>query len=505
MRTRLTWALALAALALAGCGGGGSNFGSPSSSSTSSSGVSSGASSTSSSTSSSGSSSSSTSSSGSSTSSSGVSSGSSSGGSSGTSGGSSGATSSGSSSSSSSSSSGSTTANVVSMVVDSGPAAAGGNVSNIAYVSIKLCQPGSTSACATIDHIQVDTGSAGLRVFASVLAGLTLPTMTDPSAPVNSVAECLAFLDGYVWGPVASADLTVGGESASAVPLHILNDNGSYTPTVPTACTAETTNTNLDNIPAFGANGIIGVNFLTQDCGPSCAECASFMGGCTSMNDMYYSCNAGSDTCNPTQVALDKQVVNPVALFTTDNNGVILQLPTVPQAGAVSATGSLIFGINTQSNNTLGTAFVLTVDDMGFFTSTFGGTPLGSSFIDSGSSAYFFNSSLMTCPSPNQIAYCPATPQDLSAVNQGHAPDGTISGSGNTSTVQFQIVSLLTLNGANFAFDDIGLTAATSTGTQPLNDDFDFGLPFFYGKSVYTGIEGRSAGTGGPTGPYFAY
>jgi hypothetical protein len=32
---------------------------------------------------------------------------------------------------------------------------------------------------------------------------------------------------------------------------------------------------------------------------------------------------------------------------------------------------------------------------------------------------------------------------------------------------------------------------------------FDFGLPFFYGRSVYTAIEGRTAGS--TTGPYFAF
>jgi hypothetical protein len=36
-----------------------------------------------------------------------------------------------------------------------------------------------------------------------------------------------------------------------------------------------------------------------------------------------------------------------------------------------------------------------------------------------------------------------------------------------------------------------------------LSDSFDYGLPFFYGRSVYTAIEGRSAG--GTTGPYFAF
>jgi hypothetical protein len=394
-------------------------------------------------------------------------------------------------------------ANVVSMVVNSGPPAAGG-VANIAYVSITLCQPGSTTACATIDDIQVDTGSSGLRVFASVLqsAGLTLPMMTDASN--NPIAECLAFVQGYVWGPVATANLTIGGESVSGLPLQIMNDNGSFTPGVPSGCTQETSNSDLDSIAVFGANGIIGVDFLTQDCGSSCAQCATFSGGCTANNDQYYSCNTTSDTCNAAPVAIDSQVVNPVAQFPTDNNGVILQLPSVPAAGQASVTGSLIFGINTETNNSLGNAFVLTLDDTGSFTTTFNSTALGSSFIDSGSSAYFFaDSSLPTCASPAQVFYCPAALQTLSAINQGHAPDGALSG--DTNTVEFSIDNADSLNGAFAAFDDLGATAVTSTGTEPLNDDFDFGLPFFYGRNVYTGIVGRAAGAGGPVGPYFAY
>jgi len=34
-------------------------------------------------------------------------------------------------------------------------------------------------------------------------------------------------------------------------------------------------------------------------------------------------------------------------------------------------------------------------------------------------------------------------------------------------------------------------------------DSFDLGLPFFYGRNVYTAIENLSAG--GVAGPYFAY
>src|SRR6266702_1383101 len=42
-------------------------------------------------------------------------------------------------------------------------------VINIPTVSVKVCAPGSTTNCQTIDNIQVDTGSFGLRVVGSVL------------------------------------------------------------------------------------------------------------------------------------------------------------------------------------------------------------------------------------------------------------------------------------------------------------------------------------------------
>jgi hypothetical protein len=51
-----------------------------------------------------------------------------------------------------------------------------------------------------------------------------------------------------------------------------------------------------------------------------------------------------------------------------------------------------------------------------------------------------------------------------------------------------------TLNGDFTAFSEVG-------GPNP--GLFDWGLPFFYGRSVFVAIEGQS--TPGGTGPYWAY
>jgi hypothetical protein len=67
---------------------------------------------------------------------------------------------------------------------------------------------------------------------------------------------------------------------------------------------------------------------------------------------------------------------------------------------------------------------------------------------------------------------------------------------GAARAVTFNIANAQTLfSSPNFAaFDDVG---GENSGS------FDFGLPFFFGKSVYTAIEGQSTPAG--TGPYFAF
>ena len=231
--------------------------------------------------------------------------------------------------------------NVAGVVIDQGPANA--SSLNTLFVSVTVCVPGSTTSCQTIDHIQVDTGSYGLRILAPVLT-LTLPVETLTNG--NSLAECTQFVDGFSWGPVVTADLQIVGETAHSLPVQVIGD--SRFTTIPAKCSS-TGGTEEDTVASFGANGILGIGPFELDCG----DCDTVIHG------LYYACAA---SCTDTTVPSNLQVPNPVTRFATDNNGSIIDVPSVAATGAANVSGSLIFGIDTQSNNASGTQTVLTVD-----------------------------------------------------------------------------------------------------------------------------------------------
>jgi hypothetical protein len=263
-------------------------------------------------------------------------------------------------------------ANVVSVVVAAGPTSTDVNT---LFTTVTVCVPGSTTSCQTIDHIQVDTASYGLRLLAPVLT-LGLPVQT--AANGNSLLECTQFVDGYSWGPVALADVQIAGEFASSVPVQIIGDT-RFT-NIPANCSS--IGPAEDTVAAFGANGILGIGVFAQDCGAGCVT--------TVDNGAYYACT--STLCQTTAVPLAGQVPNPVTFFAADNNGVVIQLPSVAAQGAATVTGSMIFGIDTQANNKSGSQSVLAVDlTYGDFTTVFNGQSLTQSFLDTGSTGLYFN------------------------------------------------------------------------------------------------------------------
>lgn len=366
-------------------------------------------------------------------------------------------------------------ANVLSVAINSGP---GNNGTDLLYASVTVCVPGSTTQCQTIDGLQVDTGSSGLRIVASAI---TIPLTQQMDSSGNPIAECEQFADGETWGPVQIADVTIAGEKAASLPIQVI---GSTTPASVAVVPGNCSNLGKveDDQNSLEANGILGVGNFVQDCGQACATSGA--------PGLYYTCPTTG--CVATTEAVNNQVANPVAFFATDNNGVIVQLPSL-SAPAASLTGSLIFGIGTQSNNALSGQTIYTLDpSTGNISTTFKGTTYtNAAFLDSGSNGIFFLDAATTgmpvCTNLNFL-YCPTSTQNFSATNIG--------ANGATASFNFSIGNgdVLTQNSADSAIPDLG-------GPNP--QTIDWGLPFFFGRPVYVAIAGKTAGSA--TGPYWAY
>lgn len=368
--------------------------------------------------------------------------------------------------------------NVASIEVNTGPPDSGLAYANGAFVSVTVCAPG-TSTCQTIPYILVDTGSYGLRIVSSLL---TVPLTQEMASDGNAMVECLQFLESYTWGPVQAADIEIASEKAGSVPIQVLSDTDF---TVPISCSSKAAGGSADMVSTLGANGILGVGQFPQDCGSNIT--------CPASTDQYYSCASATAACTPVAATVAQQVPNPVTLFATDNNGVIIELPAVSSPEA-TVSGSLVFGIGTQSNNSLNGATVYTANPTNLnFTTAFNGVSYANEgFLDSGSNGYFFpDSNIAACPSTTGANgfYCPSGTVNLSATNKGS--------NGASGTVNFSVAdaeSLFSNDPNDAAYPDLG---------GPASGYFDWGLPFFYGRNVFTSIEGKTAPGGTP--PYWAY
>lgn len=363
-------------------------------------------------------------------------------------------------------------ANVIPIAVDNGPAGATGQI-NAPYVSVTVCRPGTT-VCQTIDHVLLDTGSYGLRLVAPLDAGLALPAVT--SATGAPVGECGQFVSGYTWGAVVQADVKLAGETAPAQSIQVIGQSPGGVSAVPTSCSS--VGSSMNTVAAVGANGILGVGLFKEDCGVACASSA--------ISANYYACAGG--TCTATALALAKQVTNPVAALGLDNNGVVVSLPAVGAGGVTSLTGTLTLGIGTRANNALGSATRYAASGSGHFTTVYKGTSLTASFIDSGSNGVYFNDASLPACSRSTDFYCPANPLDLSATVMAY--DGSASGN-----VAFTIENIDAMPNAVIA----GRIGGQYDSKHQSGNAFDWGLPFFFGRKVYVGLETD------PNGPYWAF
>lgn len=397
--------------------------------------------------------------------------------------------------------------NVLAITVDGGPeksVAGGGIYQNEAFASATICAPGSTTNCTKVDGLLVDTGQSGILVFDSAVSSLHLPAVNATNG--SPAYDCVNYGDGtYLWGTVQQADVSLGGETAAKLPINVISSSG----TVPDSC-SNGGSININTALLLGANGILGVGFEPTDCsldGTNICDPSSTLGN--PLPRSYYTCSGG--TCDPVFVAKANQVTNPIVLFPKDNNGVIVELPTATSPTA-SISGSLIFGINTQSNNQLPSSATTITMACDAFATVFNGQTFGLtdpnnctgpfSSLDTGVNGIYFPNvtSIPVCPAQSSAGdlsslYCPATTQNLSATIQGQ--------DGKSKTVDLSVANAQNLLTNSATAADAALPGLS--GPRAAGSGFVFGLPFFYGKNVYLSIAGQTLPTGMPPAPWWAF
>ena len=377
--------------------------------------------------------------------------------------------------------------NAVPLTVDNGPASFTGYNVNRLFTSVTICESGSTIHCQTIDHVLVDTGSTGLRLLSDALDP-TLNLSPVTVAGGQPLLSCAQFVDGsYALGPVVTVDITLGPQTASNLPIQIMGTL-AYDNLKPSCTTGYSA---IKAVNDLGANGILGVGLYATDCGSFCTA--------ISASDYYYTCvpGTGAGTCSDaagvtgTTATLAQQLTNPVSRFSADNNGVVIDLPAVVGSRATTITGQMLFGVGTQANNAVPTgATLLRTTAQGTINTVLGTTLMSNSFIDSGSNGLFFG--INTMPLCSNGFYCPASDQ----IFANSSMTGT---NGVTKAVPF-VAGRLT----NPSVFTLGYSVFPAlTGSMGNNTSFDWGLPFFYGRKVFFGIEGRSTPLG--TGPLYAF
>lgn len=359
-------------------------------------------------------------------------------------------------------------------------------------ISITLCTPG-TSNCQTIDNILVDTGSYGLKVFKSLI---TIPLTQVTVSGGGSLASCTGYLDGSGhWGQVVKADVKLGNISTATdnpSGISIVTLDATYAN--PSGCSDEP-----DTTPAVaGFNGIIGVGSFVEDCSVQ----SSGVNTCTSLATVkYWKCTGVN--CTKTAVPATDQVSNPVAKMPSNyNNGLVLKLPSVSSTGAGAAYGYMILGIGSDSNNTPSTLTVFPVENDATFVTRYNSSDYEYAFIDSGTNFNGFPriGGVPALCSGSSDFYCPASETAITATMKS----GSVS-----QAVTFNVGNMVTLASANprsMVFNNIAFdTSDMGTGLSDI--PFDWGLPFFLGKSVYVGIKGKSATINGSTvsGPFWAF
>jgi Protein of unknown function (DUF3443) len=342
-------------------------------------------------------------------------------------------------------------ANTAPLYVDGFPCISPANpIPNVAYTNVKICAPGNKTNCQVIDHVQIDTGSVGLRIASSAVNSSLLQAMPYiPTSGPQILTNCVVFGSlNSLYGPVQIADVYIADKVARNVSLQIFGQN--LTP--PRGCGSPFSPP--QGVSQFGANGLLGIALGL------------------SVSETFYSCNTDGSSCQP---GPSPTTPNLVSQFQNDDNGVTIALNALPPSGSTEPIqGLLIFGVGTQADNTppAGTVALQADPSSGRINLRIGNTT-APALIDSGTSLLLVND-----PSLQPTATVRLGLSSYNATTPAYTVDFTV---GDADTV---------MNNAVISYD------AAADGGVGLSI---LGLPLFFGRTMYFVFDGKQSPLG--TGP----
>lgn len=358
-----------------------------------------------------------------------------------------------------------TAANSMPIVVK-GISTATAHAFNRITASIRVCTPGSDTACVTVDNVILDTGSVGLRLQGRALAASSLPVVT--TADNRPVAECFAFVGrSNIWGNVRRADVHLGGLVARNIPVQV-SDRTLARP-------ADNSCPDYNNDPA--SNATLGIGWAKLD-----------------RAGTYYECGASDCTrfANGT-VPPEVRVPNPVSRLPVHDNGEVFEIPQARAAVTDQIAGTLFFGVGTAADNRLDPSVqIVPLDAQGNFTTWFDGNTYPESYFDSGTQTLgFLDPNLQTCMSYSGD-YCVARPSNLyQARLSGTAAATPVSNFFRISRQPGPAGQLRNV------YDDIASVGSAGS--------FVWGLPFFIEKRVFVVQQGETPQGSALAGPFYGF
>lgn len=347
-----------------------------------------------------------------------------------------------------------------------------GNTNNLPSITVTVCQP-YTTICQTFDKILLDTGSIGLKINKSLFSGVNLPSINQIGTGLP-IAQCNLYGSGYLFATANYADVYIGGEKASNIPIQIIDDGDQAS--VPTSCSSQGAYVDFH---VLGMNGIIGVNPMV------------YLSNSDSYTNYTYVCSNGNCSEINSGIPVTYLNVNPVSKFSRDNNGEKISLPSVDPYSESPVYGTLTFGLNTKSNNQLPANVNSLRGDpsnpIGMFLGVSADYPFTTLYDTGTNYLYFYTDQIQPCTNGAFYFYCP----DSTAIWNSYV--FSYDAIGDYFLLEFPIGPIEPIIDNYYpVLPQFGTYAPAGYGL--------YGLPFFLGKDVYIGFTGYTTSMGdGPT------